>query len=269
MTSYPSKYVDINGLKTHYFEAGQGTPLVLVHGGGAGADAIGNWTYIIPELADHFHVIAVDMVGFGKTEVPANDYVYSQDARDEHLLAFIEQLGLGPVGLVGNSMGGLTSLGVARRRPDLVGKLILMGSAGIKMDFSPELLSIVHYDFTPEGMDRIVKGLTGPSFVPPNGLVDYRYQLTVSDEARRAYSGIIAWQKQNGGLHTDEDHIRSISVPTLVVAGKNDLVVPLTSAYRFLELIPQSWGAIMPGCGHWPMIEQPRHFATLLKTFIQ
>lgn len=268
MTTYESKFITAAGLKTHYIEAGQGVPMVLVHGGGAGADAIGNWTTTIPELTAHFRVFAVDMVGFGKTEVPAaEDYVYSQDARDNHLLAFIENLDIGRVILVGNSMGGLTSLGVARRRPELVSKLVLMGSAGIKMHFSPELLSIVNYDFTPAGMARIVKGLTGPSFVPPEGLVEYRYNLTATEEARRAYNGIIAWQKLNGGLHTDEDHIRSISIPTLVVAGKKDLVVPLSSAYRFLELIPQSWGAIMPDCGHWPMIEQPRQFAALVKTF--
>jgi 2-hydroxy-6-oxo-6-(2'-aminophenyl)hexa-2,4-dienoate hydrolase len=195
--------------------------------------------------------------------------VYSQEARDAHLAEFIEKLDVGPVMLVGNSMGGLTSLGVARLRPQLVRKLVLMGSAGIKMEFSPQLLSIVHYDFTLAGMERIVDGLTGPEFVPPDGLVEYRYRLTEGDDARRAYNGIIAWQRQNGGLHTSEENIASVSVPTLVVSGKNDLVVPVSSAYRILELIPQSWGVIMPSCGHWPMIERPKEFAAIVDQFIR
>lgn len=265
-----SKFVDVAGLRTHYLEAGSGEPVVLVHGGGAGADAFGNWTTTIAELSKRYRVFALDMIGFGKTEVPADPaYVYSQEARDAHLAGFVEALGIGAVHLVGNSMGGLTSLGASLLRPDLCRKLVLMGSAGIRIPMSPELLSIVQYDFTVAGMTRIVEGLTGPDFVVPEGLVEYRYNLTLGKDAQRAYEGIIAWQRANGGLHTDEERIARVSVPTLVVAGKSDLVVPLTAAYRFLELIPQSWGVIMPRCGHWPMIEYPVEFSRIVINFIE
>lgn len=268
--SFVSKYIEAAGLKTHYLEAGKGEPIVLVHGGGAGADAVGNWTATIAELSKRHRVFAVDMVGFGQTEVPHDaEYVYSQDNRDAHLVDFVSRLDVGPVHLVGNSMGGLTALGAAVQRPELCRKLVLMGSAGIKVPLSPQLLTIVNYDFTIEGMGRIVDGLTGPDFVAPEGLVEYRYNLTVGADARRAYEGIIAWQRKNGGLFTSEDRIKSVSAATLVVSGKNDLVVPVTSAYRFLELIPQSWGLIMPRCGHWPMIEYPVEFSNMVETFFQ
>tara|TARA_R110002096_G_scaffold424348_1_gene632205 strand:+ start:14747 stop:15574 length:828 start_codon:yes stop_codon:yes gene_type:complete len=268
--NFTSKNITCVGLRTHYIEAGTGFPVVLVHGGGAGADAIGNWETTIEELSGKYHLFAPDMVGFGGTEVPrSEDYGFSQEERETHLEAFIEELNVGKVILVGNSMGGLTSLGVARNRPDLVEKLVLMGSAGIQAEFSPQLRSIVEYDFSPEGMERIVEALTGPDFVASKELVDYRYKLTIGEQARFAYDRIVAWMKHNGGLHVNEDLIARVTVPTLVMAGKNDLVVPLSSAYRFLELIPQSWGVIMPSCGHWPMIEHPKEFSAIVEKFIE
>ena len=78
-----SRYVDANGIKTHYMEAGAGQPLVLVHGGGAGADSLSNWFRCIPAYAQKFRVIAVDMVGFGKTAKPdPAGFSYTQDARN-------------------------------------------------------------------------------------------------------------------------------------------------------------------------------------------
>ncbi|RED13354.1 alpha/beta fold hydrolase [Parasphingopyxis lamellibrachiae] len=268
MTSVESKFIDAGGLRTHYLRAGAGASVILVHGGGAGADAVGNWTETVTSLAENYAVYAPDMVGFGKTEKPRrDDFVYGQAEREAHLVAFLEAIDCGPAILVGNSMGGLTSLGVAHDRPDLVRKLLLMGSAGLPVPMSPELLSIIEYDHSEEGMARIVEALTGPGFVPPGEMIAYRHALSIEPDTQYAYQQITAWQKANSGLEISEERIAAVSCPTLVVAGKNDGVVPLANAYRFLELIPQSWGVVMPNCGHWPMIEYPAEFADLVDQF--
>jgi 2-hydroxy-6-oxo-6-(2'-aminophenyl)hexa-2,4-dienoate hydrolase len=242
--------------------------VVLVHGGGAGADAKGNWTGVIARLAERHRVFAPDMVGFGGTAKPRDGVEYSQGERDAHLAAFVEAAVGGPATLVGNSMGGLTALGVARKRPELVSGLVLMGSAGLPIKPSPQLQAIVDYDFTEEGMARIVEALTGPDFVAPEGMVAYRHALSVEPDTQHAYKRITAWQKANGGLLMAEDDIAAVRCPTLVVAGKNDGVVPVANAYRFIELIDQSWGVVMPRCGHWPMIEYPDAFADLVDRFV-
>ena len=127
-----SRFVDADGVHTHYIEVGAGPPLLLVHGGGPGADAWGNWSACLPLYSRDFRVIAVDLAGFGRSEKPDPDaYEYAQHKRNRHLAAFITKLGLGRVNLVGNSMGGATALGVAMERPELVVKLVLMGSAGL------------------------------------------------------------------------------------------------------------------------------------------
>ena len=265
-----SKFIQADGIRTHYYEAGtSGTPVILVHGGGAGADSYGNWRELIRLFAGSHHTIAIDMAGFGHTEKPLPiQREYTQQGRVKHLVDFIGALEVGAVNLVGNSMGGLTSIGVAVERPELVRRLVLMGSAGIRTPISEELKSIMHYDYTIAGMRKIVRGLTNPDFTVDKELLNYRYDVSIQDDTRAAYSATMQWQQQRGGLFCEETYIQRISQKTLVVNGKLDRVVPVTSAYRMLELIDNSWGYIIPHCGHWAMIEHPVDFARTALHFL-
>ena len=112
---FKSRFVDVLSLRTHYFDEGviDAPAVILLHGGGAGADARGNWHKTIPELARNFRVLALDMIGFGDSAKPHQHAdCYTQPGRNAHLIAFIEALKLthgGGVGLAGNSMGGATA----------------------------------------------------------------------------------------------------------------------------------------------------------------
>lgn len=256
------------GVDTYYLDEGAGEPVVLIHGGGAGANSWGNWKGVIPCLAGDHRVVAMDMVGFGHSAKPDGDYVYSQQARVEHLVGFLEAMDLGPAVLVGNSMGGATAIGVAVERPDLVRKLVLMGSAGLVARLDPALAPILDYDFTREGMIRLVRGLTTDRYRIDEEMIDYRHALSVQEDTRRAYAAIMGWIRDQGGLYWDEEYIRRVAVPTLVVQGKRDKVVPVAHAYKFLELIENSWGYLIPDCGHWAMIEHPVDFSTVTRAFI-
>lgn len=263
------KYVDIDGIRTAYLEAGSGSPLILVHGGGAGADSLGNWAPSIETFAQHFHVLAVDMVGFGQTDKPSPaNFTYDQAARDKHMEAFVETLGLGPVHMIGNSMGGLTSMGVAVSRPELVERLILMGSAAIQTEINPSLKSIMNYDFSYEGMRRIVEALTNDDFKYEESLIKYRHDLSIDPATKAAYEATQGWIRDRHGLYCAESHVAAVNVPTLVVSGKEDKVVPVSSAYQILDLIPDAWGYIFPNCGHWAMLEHPDTFARLSIDFL-
>lgn len=268
---WASHFVDLSGIRTHYVESGEaGAPtLVLLHGGGAGADSVGNWRQAMPLLARDFRVLAMDLVGFGRTGKPdPSQYAYSQQDRNAHLAEFITALGLEPAILVGNSMGGATALGVAMERPHLVRALVLMGSAGLNARITESLKPIVYYDFTRAGMERLVAALTAPGFKADEELIDRRYELSVEPDTRLAYQATMKWIQDQGGLFYPEDALRAVTVPTLVVNGKDDRVVPLANAFRMLELLHNSWGYILPHCGHWAMIEAPQEFALATRDFV-
>lgn len=268
MTTPPGKLITTGEFQTHYIEQGSGDPVILVHGGGAGADCVSNWTGCLPFFAEHKRTIAVDLVGFGHSEAPDPEgFTYSQNARTEQLIAFIEALGLAKVSLVGNSMGGATSLGVAMARPDLVENLVLMGSAGMPGPANPALAPIVEYDFTVEGMRRIIAALANPDYAASEDQVRYRHELSTRPPIQAAFSATIAWIQQHGLAYTTEQ-IAEVQTRTLVVHGKDDLVVPLSQAYQFLELLQNSTGYIIPACRHWAMIEYPELFAAVTVDFL-
>jgi 2-hydroxy-6-oxo-6-(2'-aminophenyl)hexa-2,4-dienoate hydrolase len=265
-----SRTVLVEGVQTHYLEDGEGEPLVLIHGGGSGADAQGNWQGCAPEYARRFRVIAVDMPGFGRSAKPdPASYDYGQTNRNRHMIAFIEAVAGGPVHLIGNSMGGATALGVAIARPDLVRKLVLMGAAGLDVsnpDPAPKK-ALGAYDYTPEGMRRLVAVLAGPTFEIDDELVAYRHALTLQPGAREAMAGIHQ-HMQSDGMTYPREAIASVQIPTLVVGGKCDQIAILGRTYGYLELIPNSWGFVLPHVGHWVMIEAPREFVAVTTAFL-
>ncbi|MEM9879246.1 MAG: alpha/beta hydrolase [Pseudomonadota bacterium] len=266
----PSRYLDAGGITTHYVEMGEGVPTILIHGGGAGADGWGNWRVCLPLFAKACHAMAIDLVGFGRSDVPDPEHFeYNQDARDQQLADFITALDYdGKVNLVGNSTGGLTALGAAQLVPNKVDKIIMMGSAGIKTGIITPLKALTEYDFTEQGIRRIIGSLANPNFKYDEDLVPYRHQLSIDPDVRKGYSAFMGWIGQQGGLHRPNEFIAQLKHKTLVLHGKDDAVVPLSSAYTLLELIENSYGYIMPHCGHWAMMEYPEEFTSQSLKFL-
>lgn len=132
-----SQFTTVDGYRTHHLETGsdQNPPLVLVHGAnmqrGMGSD---RWFPTLIPLGEHFHVFAVDELGGGESDAPRNiaDIGHLR-VRAEHVLAFVESLGVGPVHLLGQSQGAWITAYIALKRPDLVADLILVDSASLAL----------------------------------------------------------------------------------------------------------------------------------------
>lgn len=274
MAGLSSNFVDTCGYRTHFIEAGPvrplGQPLLLVHGGGAGADARGNWEALaLPLLATSRRVIAFDLVGFGHSDAPDPEHFdYGPESRVDQMIAFIEALDIGPVDIVGNSMGGRTTLATAIRRPDLVGDIVLMGSAGVDRSMGGALAALTGYDFTHAGMERIVAALTNDGFIADPAMIQYRLDLSLRPAHAKAFGATMKALKERGGLWIEDAQIASVAHRTLVLNGKDDKVVPVEHAIKFLRLLPNSTGVILPHCGHWAMIEHPHKFANIVTAFL-
>jgi len=270
MSTLPSKFADTCGYRTHFIEAGNGKPLLLVHGGGAGADARGNWeATCIPLLSRERRAIAMDMVGFGHSDAPNPDaFDYGPEGRVDQMIAFIQGMKLGPLDIVGNSMGGRTALATAIRRPDLVGDLILMGSAGLDRSMGGAVAALTEYDFTYQGMERIVVALTNDGHVPDPAMVQYRLDLSCQSAHKAAFGATMKALILRHGLWIEDEEIAGVKHRTLVINGKDDKIIPIAHAYKYLELLENSTGVILPHCGHWAMIEHPEVFSNTVLQFL-
>src|SRR4029453_16261862 len=149
-----AKSVVAAGIRTNLHDMGSGAPVVLIHGSGPGVSAWANWRLVLPELSQHFAAYAPDIIGFGKTDKPAN-CAFTHEDRVNHLISFIETLPT-PVRLIGNSMGGGLALAVAVRRPELIERMVLMGSVGVSFPITEGLAEVWGYTPSLEKMRRLI-----------------------------------------------------------------------------------------------------------------
>lgn len=261
--------MDVNNISTHYHEAGQGEPVLLIHGSGPGVTAWANWRLIIPELSENFHVFAPDIVGFGYTERPEN-IEYGVETWTEHLIRFIEKIGKGPVNIIGNSMGGALTLHIANKRPDLVGKIVLMGAVGTSFPITYGLDKVWGYEPSIENMKLLLEIFAYNQDFATDELAELRYKASIEPGLQEAFSQMFAEPRQAklDQLALSDNQIKNITQPVLLVHGRDDLVIPYKeTSLKFFELLPNSELHLFSKCGHWTQIEKQAEFIQLCQNF--
>lgn len=267
------KSVTANGIHTNYLEAGDARkpPLVLIHGSGPGVTAFANWNGVIPTLAEHFHVFAPDMVGFGYTDCPAELADINLDVWVAHIAGFMDALELKSAAFIGNSFGGALTLALAARHPDRVEKIVLMGAAGLPFPISEGLAKVWGYQPSPQSMRDLMTTFAYNPGLVTDAIVESRYQASIRSGAQEAFSRLFPEPRQTrlDALCTPEDKLRTLPQPTLVIHGREDAIVPLDVSLGFCKLIPNSELHIFGHCGHWTQIEMKERFLALVIPFLQ
>ena len=257
------------GVATNYHDHGSGEPVLLIHGSGPGVSAWANWRGVIPELAARRRVVAPDIVGFGYTERPQS-FAFTRENWVEHLVGFLDALGLERVSIVGNSFGGALGLWLASRHPQRVERLVLMGSAGTSFPITAGLDAVWGYEPSVENMQELLglfaydQSLLGPD------LAELRYQASVRAGVQESYSAMFPAPRQKGvnALALDDAEIAAVEHETLIVHGREDKVIPLQSSLKLHSLIPNSRLHVFGHCGHWTQIERLSEFVAQLETFL-
>ncbi len=265
------KYMETGGIMTHFHEDGQGDPLLLIHGSGPGVSAWANWRLVFPALSKHFRLYAPDVVGFGYTKRPEGIH-YSVDVWVDHMISFIETNKLHNLSMIGNSMGGALALHIAYRRPDLVNKLILMGSVGLSFPITEELDLVWGYSPSFENMKRLMSTFSyDQTMVKNDNLVQLRYQASVQKGFQEAFASMFPAPRQRhvDALALNEEALKSITKPTLLIHGREDRVIPFEQTSLKMELLmPNAELHVFSKCGHWMQIEKTEPFCEQVIQFL-
>lgn len=266
------KYIETMGIQTHYHEDGKGEPLLLIHGSGPGVSAWANWRLVFPILSQHYHLYAPDVVGFGYTERP-KDNQYSVDTFVNHIISFMETMDLENISIIGNSMGGGLALHVANRRPDLVKKLILMGSVGIEFPITKELDDVWGYTPSFENMKKVVGTLSNiPNMEDNHDLVELRYKSSIQEGFQESYSAMFPAPRQRhvNALALSEGELKELKMPVFLIHGREDRVIPLDkTSWKLSQIIPNVQLHVFPDCGHWVQIEKTKEFTGQVIQFLK
>jgi 2-hydroxymuconate-semialdehyde hydrolase len=263
--------IDAAGIATNIHLAGDDAapPVLLLHGSGPGVTAWANWRLTLPELSRRFRVVAPDIVGFGFTQRPA-DVTYDLDTWTAHAIGVLDALGIERAHVVGNSFGGSLAMSIAIRHPDRVSRLVLMGSVGVPFAITPGLDAVWGYEPSVEAMEGLLhlfaydRDLIGPD------LARLRYEASVRPGVQEAYRAMFPAPRQRAldAMTHSVDEIAAITAPTLVVHGREDLVIPLQNAFDLLGLIDEAQLHVFGHCGHWTQIEHAAAFTELVTDFL-
>ena len=260
--------VDANGIGTNYLEAGEGTPVVLVHGSGPGVSAYANWRLTIPDLAGEHRVLAPDMAGFGFSDKPGN---YSMEGWVQQLDAFLTALQLDKVSLVGNSFGGGLALAFAARWPERVDKLVLMGSMGVTFPITEGLDRVWGYEASIENMRSVLDFFAFDRTLVNDELAELRFRASIEPGMQEAFSSMFPAPRQRWveSMTTPLEQIAALPHETLIIHGRDDRVIPLDNAWQLLRVINRAQLHVFGRCGHWTQIEHAKAFNNLLLGFLR
>jgi 4,5:9,10-diseco-3-hydroxy-5,9,17-trioxoandrosta-1(10),2-diene-4-oate hydrolase len=278
-----SRFADLpSGHRLHFHEAGDpGAPTVLLlHGGGPGASAWSNFGRTIGVLADRFHVVAVDQLGFGQSSKPERFEKQFFAASADSLAELLDQLGAERAHCVGNSLGGGTAVRLALDHPDRAGRLVLMAPGGLGLnvfaaDPTEGIKKLAAFGAPPgpskEKLADFLRTLVYDPGLITDELVDERYRYAADPESLAAMRAMGAsfmapGRVEQAMLWRDAYRLRQ---RVLLVWGREDRVNPLDGALLALKLIPRAQLHVFGGCGHWAMLEKFDEFNRLTADFLE
>jgi pimeloyl-ACP methyl ester carboxylesterase len=266
--------IDVVGSEVNYVEMGSGPPLVFVHGL---SGAWQNWLENIPHFARTHRVIALDLPGFGSSPMPP--WQLSIPAYGRFLRDFCERLGVDRCSLVGNSMGGFIATELAITEPERVDDLTLVSAAGITWARARREPAVMIAQVGRAAAPLLLKLQTSSMRRPR--LRRAAFQGVFHDPTRLRRE--LLWENfvpamQSPGYfdamsnlfgYDIRDRLEEIGVPTLIVWGRNDRVVPVPAALSYKKLIGDNAElVIFDECGHVPEIERPVRFNRVLERFL-
>jgi pimeloyl-ACP methyl ester carboxylesterase len=271
----PDLYIEVNGIKTRYWQMGtSGSPVLLLHGGNG---SIEFWLYNLAALAVSHRVYAFDMVGSGRSDYPDGSYSIAYQA--EFLAGFMTALGINSATLIGNSMGGAVALKFTGFYPDRVDKLVLVDSMGLGQEISlgirlitlPAIVSLLR-----PGRWMIPSMLRSNFYnsqrLPPEW-IEFRYPIFAIPDRNRVILRLGQSNFNLAGVRADVYQpivasLPQIDRPTLIVWGEQDRIIPVKHAYVAAAGLPNHQLEIFPDCGHHPYLEYPTKFNRLVLDFL-
>ncbi len=266
----------VYGVRTHYVHAGDGPPLVLIHGGGPGAGGASGWSNTIPALTDAFHCYAIDLIGSGLTDKPAIEYSFQTLVN--HVAGFVDALNLDRVTLVGNSQGAYVAIKYALDHPArakqaaLVSTGTLATACGLRDDGGSAPLP--RFDGTKESLRKFLEVIVNDPARITDELVDARFAVASlpghreMQQSLARYRQVMADDPSQRQVYEVRARLALLAVPWCMIWGGADRSAPLDPLGNGMHaLYPDVPFHVVHGSGHQVQNDKPAECNRLLRAF--
>jgi len=266
-----SRFADADGVRVHYHEAGEGPPLLMIHGGAPGAFGWGNFGRNLEVLSRSFRTVIVDLPGYGRSGKPDAPGGRNQMYADV-MTALIETIGLGRPHVLGMATGGAAAIKMAADNPGCLEKLILVSSAGGHTMFHTPPLTAPHRDYytgdgpSREKMRAYLEYIVHDHSLITDEILDERYEASVAPEFMAT-----APEGKGGKSNIPDDlwkRLDEITAQTLIVWGRENRIQPFENAVFMLSRIKRARLHVFGECGLWVPYERMIEFNALVTDFL-
>lgn len=271
-------FIDVNGHRIRYWKCGQGpSTILLLHGFALSCEI---WKENMDALSQKYCVVAVDILGFGQSDVPAKKLTHL-DLLPEFIHEFMQRIGIEKAHVVGHSMGGLLSLKLATAYPQCVERLILVGSAGFKRNipihfriFSLPIFGELMMRPNRLGLSHALRHNAYVKDVVSEELIESLYTYTKHPGRGKFYLQICRKAINICGfkphiLKAVKQGVKKLKTPVLFIWGKHDPIIYLAHGFRGQKMIRNSKLVVFDECGHLPQLEKPAAFNKEILNFIR
>ena len=261
--SVEQREVTAGSVETAYLSAGSGPPVVCLHGGGAGAVT---WYPSISALAEHFHVIAPDIVGYGESDKP--NAAYDRPYFASWLRDFFLALEIPKAHVIGQSLGGAISLQFSLENPEMVEKLVLVDSCALpaKTPFGFLFGFFWLYSFPSAAANRYISRYLVAKLenVDPN-FGHYSLQVVKKPGGKKVF-----WQSMGAAVSAmPEEELCQIQHQTLIIWGEDDKFLSIASGEAAVQIMPNARLHRIQDAGHIPFMDQPKVFNDVILPFLR
>lgn len=258
--------VEVNGIQLSYEDQGKGLPVLLIHGFPFDHQL---WQPQIEALSKNYRVIAPDLRGFGESEIPNDTSGMAQFAGD--LIALLDLLGIDQAVICGLSMGGYISLAIAESFPERMLGLVLSNTRSAKDTYAvrqnryntAEKVISAGNGFLAD--DMVGNLLSGKTVEGNPDLVAFVHDMILRQSSAGIYAALrgMAERKDRTFLLSD------IEVPTMVIAGKEDSIIPFFESERLVKSLPIGYLEVIEDSGHLSNLEQPERYNEILEKYLE
>lgn len=258
------KNVTVFGAKINYLEAGDPAKphVILLHGLGGSA---ANWQFNIAALAQNYHVVAIDQIGFGKSDRPMLKYRVGTYA--DFLDRFMTETKIDKASLVGNSLGGWVAALMAIKYPNRVEKIVLADAAGLKPSaIDLEQVYSLNYSTRDEVRSLVKLVFYNQALFASDAAIDESMRLRVAANDGYTIGSLIESIKRGEDFLNGQ--LGKIKKPTLIIWGKQDGLLKLADGEQFKREIPGSELVVFDQCGHIPQVERAADFNKTVLQFL-
>lgn len=267
------RFVEVDGIRTHYLEAGEGPVIVLLHAGGFGENATLSWRHNIGALAEANRVVAPDWLGFGQTD-KLRDFNDGNGRMVRHLARFFQVLCIEEADVMGLSMGGTFLVRIAAApAPVLPLRTIVLVSGGGFSPANEHRATLQDYDMTFEGMRAQLRVVfADPALADDDDLVREYHEASLEPgawefAASARFRSPQAPERSDFG-NADPTPYEDVGVPTLLTAGAQDVLRVPGYAEEIAARIPVAEAVVFEDCGHCPNVEHPERWNALALDFL-